>query len=99
MPKNLGSKGQLTGDVVGGSKVEPPTRDCAPTLADIGIDKKVSMRAQRLAALPAEKFEQVSLPLRHPLANVLDPPRGASGREFDRARKLACCDLPPQRRR
>lgn len=30
-----------------------------PTLADLGLDKKTSSIAQRLAALPAEQFEQV----------------------------------------
>ncbi len=30
-----------------------------PTLADLGIDKKISAMAQQLAALPAEQFEQV----------------------------------------
>ncbi len=28
-----------------------------PTLADAGIDKKLSSRAQNLVAVPAEKFE------------------------------------------
>ncbi len=33
--------------------------DRAPTLADLGIDKKVSARARKLAALPAEQFAAV----------------------------------------
>jgi N6-adenosine-specific RNA methylase IME4 len=40
-----------------GSYVAP--RDTAPTLADAGIDKKLSSRAQKLAAIPAEEFESV----------------------------------------
>lgn len=42
---------------IDGSRVEPsnPT----PTLADLGIDKKVSARARKLAALPAEQFAAV----------------------------------------
>ena len=36
-----------------GAKTEP----VAPTLADAGIDKKLSARAQKLAAVPEEKFE------------------------------------------
>lgn len=38
-----------------GSKREP-LPDVPPTLADIGITKKLSMRAQQLAALPDEAF-------------------------------------------
>ena len=30
-----------------------------PTLADAGIDKKLSSRAQKLAAVPEEKFESM----------------------------------------
>lgn len=40
------------------SKAEPVIS--VPTLADIGIDKKTSMRAQRLAALPEKKFAAVA---------------------------------------
>jgi len=53
-----GSKGQLKGDVplgtklsVGSTKLEPPTND-APTLSDLGINKKTSSLAQKLATLP-----------------------------------------------
>lgn len=49
MPKNAGARG------VGVSGVPPEN----PTLADLGIDKKVSARAQKLAALPAEQFAAV----------------------------------------
>ena len=38
-----------------GAYVEP--RDTAPTLASAGIDKKLSSRAQRLAAVPEAEFE------------------------------------------
>lgn len=41
-----------------GSEVEPVEKP-APTLADLGIDKKTSARAQRLADLPDETFEAV----------------------------------------
>ena len=43
------------------------------TLADIGIDKKTSMRAQRLAALPEAKFEAVAsgaIPIREVMRPV-----------------------------
>jgi hypothetical protein len=53
-----GTKGQLKGDVpagtklsVGSTKMEPPTND-APTLSELGINKKTSSLAQKLAALP-----------------------------------------------
>lgn len=42
-----------------GNKNEPSSND-APTLADIGIDKRTSSRAQKLAALPAKVFAQVA---------------------------------------
>lgn len=44
------------GAFVGGTEKEPP-RDERPTLADAGIDKKLSSRAQKLAALPTDEFE------------------------------------------
>jgi N6-adenosine-specific RNA methylase IME4 len=54
---NTGSRGQLKGrDVSGGTKSEQP-EDRRPTLAKAGIDRKLSSRAQRVADLPAEKFE------------------------------------------
>jgi hypothetical protein len=39
-----------------GSKREP-LLDAPPTLAEAGIDKKLSSRAQKLAKMPEEKFE------------------------------------------
>ena len=54
MPKNKG----MAGSVVTGSTREP-VKDTTPTLADLGIDKKVSARARKLAALPAEQFAAV----------------------------------------
>ena len=40
-----------------GGPDEVPPKDERPTLADVGIDKKLSSRAQKLAAVPEEKFE------------------------------------------
>jgi len=40
-----------------GSKIEP--RDNHPTLADLGLDKKTSMLAQRVANLSPEQFKDV----------------------------------------
>lgn len=51
MLKAKGSAGQLKGrDSSGGSVVEQ-LENTAPTLSEIGIDRKTSMRVQRLAAL------------------------------------------------
>lgn len=50
-PKSTGAAG------IGTSAV--PDRNHTPTLAEQGIDKKTSMTAQRLAALPPEKFQAV----------------------------------------
>lgn len=55
MPKNTGAKGNPGGR---GCAV-PDENRTLPTLADLGIDKKVSARAQKLAALPAEQFAAV----------------------------------------
>ncbi len=48
-PKNGGTRGQLTGDVpVGGSVSAPPT-DATPTLAEVGLTKKQSSKARKIA--------------------------------------------------
>jgi len=43
------------GTRLGGSSKEPP--DDRPKLSDAGIDKKLSSRAQKLAAVPRDEFE------------------------------------------
>jgi N6-adenosine-specific RNA methylase IME4 len=49
-PKNEGTRGQLIGrGVIGSDFVEPPIS--TPTLGDLGIDKKLSSQAQKLAKL------------------------------------------------
>lgn len=53
MPKHEGTKGQLAG----GTKQVPPGKD-APKLTDIGVSKKESARAQKLAAVPAKTIER-----------------------------------------
>ena len=51
MPKNVGAKGSK----VTGSHREP-VKDETPTLADLGLTKKVAAVAQQLAALPARAW-------------------------------------------
>lgn len=48
---------KATAHVVGSIRV--PTRNDAPTLSDLGLTKKESAVAQKLAALPEKVFEQV----------------------------------------
>lgn len=56
-PRNEGMR--LAGrDSFGGTKTEPPKSD-APTLADLGLTKKESAVAQKLANLSEEEFDQV----------------------------------------
>lgn len=53
-----GTRGQLVSrGVIGGTKTEPPIKP--PTLADIGIDKKLSSHAQKVADIPEEEFEVI----------------------------------------
>ena len=47
--------GMNSGQLLRGSDMEP--RSAAPTLAEVGIDKKLSMRSQQLAAMPEQHFE------------------------------------------
>lgn len=49
---NQGAKGS----VVTGTSREP-VKDTRPTLSEVGIDKKLSSRAQKLAAVPSSQFE------------------------------------------
>ena len=44
---------------LGGSSAEPPKIDERPTLEQAGINKKLSMRAQKMAAIEPEKFEKL----------------------------------------
>lgn len=54
---NTGSRGQLKGrDHPGGTISEQP-EDRRPTLEQVGIDRKLSSRAQKMAAVSTEKFE------------------------------------------
>ncbi|WP_262048637.1 S-adenosylmethionine-binding domain-containing protein [Bradyrhizobium sp. Bra78] len=55
---NAGSRGQLAGKSDSGGAVVEQPEDERPRLADIGIDRKLSSKAQKLAAMDAAEFEQ-----------------------------------------
>jgi ParB family chromosome partitioning protein len=55
-PKNQGTRSQKLTRVTGGAIVEPPESD-VPSIADMGIDKKLSARSRAIAAIPAKDFE------------------------------------------
>jgi len=63
-PKAKGTQGQLRGDVpkgarVGGDKSELPTKPQPPTLHALGLTKRDSSQAQKMARLSEEKFQAV----------------------------------------
>jgi hypothetical protein len=57
MPKATGTRGNIQEVVSGGSRKAPPAVEPA-TLAEIGITKKESSRAQKLADIPKEEFHE-----------------------------------------
>ena len=57
-PKAKGAK-TVGGDKRSGGTISAPPEDDAPTLADLGLTKKESAVAQKLADLSPEQFEQV----------------------------------------
>ena len=69
----------LNKGAAGGGKKESPRgpyvepRDTLPKLADVGIDKRLSSRAQKMAAVPEAKFEE-----------MIDEWRGAVQKENER---------------
>ncbi len=52
---NPGTRTQGGGNGAGGAVMEPPAS--LPTLADMGISKRLSSRSQAIAAIPPEEFE------------------------------------------
>lgn len=58
-PKNTGSRGDFRGRDSSGSAVKGPPENNAPTYRQLKLDKKTSAQAQKIAALPTEKFEKV----------------------------------------
>ena len=53
---NRGSAGAMRGRHASGGAVREPLEDTRPTLAEVGISKKLSSRAQKLAAVPKKEF-------------------------------------------
>lgn len=70
--ETVGLNRGLVGTRLSGSKQEP-LRDDRPTLADAGIDKKLSSRAQKLAAIPEEHFETAIATARETVTAVSAP--------------------------
>jgi phage N-6-adenine-methyltransferase len=58
-PKAKGTRERIERTEHGGYKVKPPSNDSPPTLRDIGLTKRDSSQAQKLARLPEEKFQEV----------------------------------------
>jgi N6-adenosine-specific RNA methylase IME4 len=56
---NVGVRGQLRGRDASGSSARERPEDDRPTLEEAGIDRKLSMKAQKLAAVPLEQFESL----------------------------------------
>jgi hypothetical protein len=69
-----------------GSDVEPVSS--VPTLADLGIDKKTSARAQKLAALPDEQFAAVAAG-EIPVSRAITPKPSAARRAPQRTKVAA----------
>lgn len=55
---NTGSRGQLQGKSDSGGAVVEQPEDERPRLADIGVDRKLSSKAQKLAAMDMAEFER-----------------------------------------
>jgi len=62
--------------IIGSKRV--PMKDPTPTLADLGLDKKTSMLARRVANLSPEKFKDVQASV-VTLAKMTQPPKGTLG--------------------
>ena len=73
MPKATGAAAGGAKDGPRGSYLLP--RESAPTLADIGIDKRTSSRAQKLAALTANTISTTGSPKRIPYHCVVKDQR------------------------
>ena len=80
---NQGAKGSI---VTGTSRV--PVKDDRPTLADVGIDKKLSSRAQAIAGIPEEEFEGE-------LAQHREEQQAVTGRTMERLAKKGEAIAPP----
>lgn len=87
--RNEGAKG------IGPIAVPNKNRNAPETLADLGLDKKTSSRAQQLAALPDDAFEQVkdgTLPISTALRlnrPIPARPRGPTRQNVQQARQSA----------
>jgi hypothetical protein len=78
-PKAKGSRGRGPGRGKGGAVVEPPFNE-PPTLAEMGIDKKTSSLAQRLASLSDAERNAIASRDKTLARSILTQARLASGR-------------------
>lgn len=78
-PKATGSAGTLAGRDSSGGSVLVPLENNAPTLKDLGISKKLSAEAQRLADIPDETFAKVKAGEIKPTVALRDQRRAELG--------------------
>lgn len=80
-PKATGTAGQGR-PALGGTDKEPPKQDQAPTLKDLGISKKLSSEAQRLASIPDDAFARVKSGEVKPTVALRDQKRATLGQRI-----------------
>lgn len=90
---NRGTAGQGRRPL-GGSSAEPPKKDDRPTLAEAGIDKKLSSRAQKLSAIPTAKFEEM---IKEARTEIQRPAEKRLLKQVDVAEKRAAYEARGQR--
>jgi hypothetical protein len=90
---NKGTAGQGR-PALGGSSDEPPKKDDRPTLAEAGIPKSLSSKAQKLSNIPLVKFEQM---IEEGRAEIQRPAEKRLLKEVDVAEKRAAYKARGQR--
>jgi hypothetical protein len=90
---NKGTAGQGRPSL-GGSSEEPPKKDDRPTLAEAGIPKSLSSKAQKLSDIPPVKFEQM---IKEGRAEIQRPAEKRLLKEVEVAEKRAAYEARGQR--
>lgn len=86
---------------IGGDEKEPPKSDERPTLADMGIDKKLSARAQRVGGIAEWAFEAMVARTRQRIADgagkvsldLINEQKKAAAKAQHTARVYEGCDI------